>query len=1119
MSIRVALTHRTSYKYDRKIRLGPQVIRLRPAPHARPKIVSYSQTIGPEDHFLNWQQDPFGNYQARAVFEEPTDRFEVLVDLVVDMIAINPFDFFVDENVFHAPFSYGQELARDLAPYLVDEIAGTQFDALGEDLKARWRESEGQEVRTVDFLVALNQRVFDLVDYLVRMEPGVQSPEETLTKKSGSCRDSAWLLVNLLRRVGIAARFVSGYLIQLAPDERVEGEANGPEADFTDLHAWAEAFIPGAGWIGLDATSGLFAGEGHIPLAATPMPGSAAPITGALEPCDVTFDFDMQVRRLREPARITKPLTDLQWEAVDQAGQAVDDILMSEDVRLTMGGEPTFIASSDRDAEEWTIAAVGPTKRQFADTLARRLLKKFAPGGVLTHGQGKWYPGEPLPRWAYSIVWREDGHPVWNNLDLIEGEKPEVPATPEAAEVYVRSLSEALDLRPEFAQAVYEDPADFIVREGNLPENLTPGDSKLDDPVERERLARIFSEGLSKPAAFVLPLQEAQADSMSGRAIRWMSEIWETRRNSLCLIPGDSPAGFRLPMKSLPWVDPILYPGVQQVDPFVERPALSETSVRRQSRKRREHLSEAAPVAPTETGSQTRDWIDGAGDPVRTALVVQPRDGYLNVFLPPTSKLEAYLDLIETIEAVAEQHGQPVRIEGYGPPRDPRVREIKVTPDPGVIEVNIHPVSTWPDLRDNTRIFYEEARACGLDASGFMVDGRPTGSGGGAHITVGGAQASDSPFLRRPDVLGSIIRYWQAHPSLSYLFAGMFIGPTSQAPRIDEARSDLLFEMELALKQLPEKGASGVPPWLVDRVLRHLLVDVTGNTHRAEICIDKLYSPDGPAGRLGLVEFRGFEMPPHWQMNAAQQLILRALIAWFWKTPNTAPLIDHGHGLTDQFLLPDVLWADFKTVLGDVSAGLGIDLDPNWFVAQFDFRFPLAGRIEHDGYVLELRNALEPWHVLGEEGAATGTARFVDSSLERLQVKLTTPRGARPLKVACNGNELPFQMGLRDGEQICGVRFRSWLPESCLHPTIAPHGPLIFDLFDPVQSRAVAGCTYHTSHPGGRNFETRPINALEAEGRRLARFYPHGHTAGFTSLSSQGRSPGFPYTLDMRLLS
>ena len=1124
MTIRVSLTHRTSYQYDKKIDLGPQTIRLRPAPHTRTPIVSYSQKIQPASHYLNWQQDPFGNYQARAVFPDPTDHFSVEIGIVADMIAINPFDFFLDEEAFHVPFLYDANTKAELQPYLATHVSGEMYNRVAAQTVKLWHSGDKSDFRTIDFLVELNQALQKQIKYIVRMEPGVQTPEETLKRGEGSCRDSAWLLVNLLRHVGIAARFVSGYLVQLAPDEIPVDGPKGPEEDFTDLHAWAEAFVPGAGWIGLDATSGLFAGEGHIPLAATPNPSSAAPISGSLDPCEVSFDFEMSVTRLVEPARITKPFTALQWGALDKAGQAVDTLLEARDVRLTQGGEPTFVASDDRDAEEWTIDATGPTKQAYADKLARRLRDRFAKGGVITHGQGKWYPGEPLPRWAYSVIWRRDGVPLWNSPHLIADTESETAAV-ESATRFSQALTETLGLEKSFVQPLYEDPAEHLLKEANLAINVTAQDNKLDDPVERTQLARVFERGLGEPVGFVLPLQEAQADATAGRSVKWMSEIWRTRRDKLFLLRGESPAGFRLPMKALPYVPEAEYPMIQAVDPFTSLPALPIVNIQKQK-------DEGAPV-PRETSEASNQSVtvtdggnaDHSGDnddgppPVRTALVIEPRRGFLSIFLPPTETGEAYIDLIAAVEQTALELGQPIRLEGYPPPKDSRFDEIKVTPDPGVIEVNIHPSASWDDLRDKTEALYEDAKAIGLDASGFMIDGRPTGSGGGAHVTLGGATAPESPFLRRPDVLGSIIRFWQNHPSLSYFFAGMFIGPTSQAPRMDEARSDLLYEVELALSQLPKANDKDFPPWLVDRILRHLLVDVTGNTHRAEICIDKLYSPDGPAGRLGLVEFRAFEMPPHWQMNVAQQLLLRALVAWCWETPYTHPLISHGTALHDQFMLPEAIWTDFKSALGKISTGVGVGIDPEWFRAQFDFRFPAAGRKELDGAVLELRHALEPWHVLGEEGAATGTTRFVDSSLERLQVKLIIPRSDRRLAVFCNGRRIPMHAADTAGEQIGGVRFRAWLPSSCLHPQIKPHGPLVFDIVDEDIGASLGGCTYHPEHPGGRNFKTRPVNALEAEGRRLSRFFDHGHTSGaFEEVIPKTTIPKTPWTLDLRVV-
>jgi uncharacterized protein (DUF2126 family)/transglutaminase-like putative cysteine protease len=1063
MALKVAITHKTHYNYDRAVNLSPHVIRLRPAAHSRTPIESYSLKIEPKDHFINWQQDPFGNYLARIVFPNKTDKLHIDVELIANLVTINPFDFFVEDSAQNYPFKYSDTLKKELKPYLKVTEKSKRLDKFVKSIDV-------SEKPIIDFLVELNQKIYSYLNYTIRLEPGVQTCAYTLGKKLGSCRDFAWLFVQVLRRLGLASRFVSGYLVQLSADVESLDGPSGPKEDFTDLHAWTEVYIPGAGWVGLDATSGLFAGEGHIPLACTPHYDSAHAIEGASDKCEVEFEYGNSVTRIFESPRVTKPYREEQWKSIYELGFKVDNDLFENDVRLSMGGEPTFVSIDDMESDEWNNAADGEHKRFLANNYSRKLLSSFTNGGLLHHAQGKWYPGEPLPRWQTTIFWRKDSKPVWEDSTLLADMNETYPYTNEDAKKFLSELALTLGVSDENILNAYEDPVYYIMKEASMPLDIDVMSYDLKDSLERKTIAEKLAHGLNNEIGYILPL---------GFGItKWITSKWDFRREHLFLTPGNAPIGLRLPLESLLHKPHVEIAQNFDIDLFAATPKLGDyiSSVKKRIKK----LSKKTSVQNTYF------------EYVKTALGAEIRDGKLCIFLPPLKETEPFLDLVASIEQVAKKLNLKVILEGYEPPHDNRTERIKVTPDPGVIEVNIHPSSNWKDLHDNINTLYEDARLSRLGTEKFMVDGRHTGTGGGNHVTIGAMKPEDSPLLRNPLLLQSLITFWQHHPGLSYLFSGAFIGPTSQAPRVDEGRAENLYELEIAFSQIPQDGF--VPFWMTDRLFRNLLTDITGNTHRSEFCIDKLYSPDSSTGRLGILELRGFDMPPHKEMALLQMLLVRALVSAFWKKPYKRKLVRWGTRLHDEFLLEHYVKEDIKSVVEYLNDE-GYEFELDWFDPFFEFRFPLHGMTKIEGMNIEIRSAIEPWHVLGEESGSQGTSRYVDSSLERLQIKVNDFVKERYI-ITCNGVEIPMLETSTHGEYVCGVRYKAWQPWSALHPTIGVDTPLTFDVIDTWNLKSIGGFNYFVSHPGGRSYDTFPVNSYEAESRRINRYWDFNNSQG-----------------------
>jgi uncharacterized protein (DUF2126 family) len=1011
------------------------------------------------EHFLSWQLDPSCNQQARVLFPKKTSEFAVEVNLIADLSPLNPFDFVLDPAAEEYPFQYAPSLARDLHSYLLVDPPGALLRAFLEDCR-------DQRTSTLNLLLMLNRKTRDEIGYVTRIEQGIQTSEETLQKRSGSCRDSAWLLTECLRNLGIAARFASGYLIQLASGNSTELSSSNSSAqsDSADLHAWTEAYVPGAGWIGLDPTSGLVAGEGHIPLACTSSADQAAPIEGTAEQASTEFSYALSVRRMDEALPRSQIDADARWLRIRRLAHEVDQDLDAHDVRLTMGGEPTYVGIDDPESAQWNIDALGDAKWKCGLNLIQALREKLAPGGLLHYGQGKWYPGEQLPRWALSCFWRADGVPVWEDAKLIALDNHDYGLKPSDALRFMQTLTRRLQ-------------------------------------VKAENILRAIEQGAQTTEAvgYILPIRRRQIHGV----LYWSSQWWFSKDGTIVLSPGDSPIGYRIPTEEIPWTAPDKLEYTSEDERFADRVRLPSGKPRRMELFDRE--PEADPLPPVTQSD------DNVLELIRPALCVQVRDGRLHVSLPYAPILADYLDLVSAVEDTCQFLQVPIWAEGYAPAADPRLRSFSVTPDPGVLEINMPPAQNWDELEQMNMLLDHEARKNRLVSEKYNFNGNRDATGGGSHIVIGGLTLADGPIMRRPDLLRSMIRFWQNHPSLSYLFSGMYVGPTSQYPRVDETRNDALYELDLAFRYLP---STDCPPDIVDGLFRNLLADMTGNTHRAEFCIDKLFPPEGLGLRLGLLELRAFEMAPDVRMGLLQMLLVRALVCAFWKAPFDHPLIPWGTTLHDRFMLPEFVQQDFVEVLDHLRRS-GFDFETDWFESHFEFRFPKLGSISADGVRVELRRALEPWNVLAEETTSGRTVRNVDSSVERVQVKVSGQTPASRYLVACNGRRVPL-LSTEPGVAVAGVRFRARKLSATMHPLIPVHPPLTFTLLDRRNGRSLGQCTYRIEPPEGREYKTRPMDSAEALARRVERFEVANPVVP-VPVPEEEINDAFPGTLDLRL--
>tara|TARA_R110002049_G_scaffold4601_5_gene32614 strand:- start:850809 stop:854156 length:3348 start_codon:yes stop_codon:yes gene_type:complete len=1106
MTTRVALSQHVGYVFDRQMDPTTLWLRLRPAPHTAAKLEAYSIKVHVAQPWLTWARDPFENHLGRLDLPEPFSAIAFDSEFIADLEPVNPFDFFVEPYANDFPFEYPDQLRKELTPYLHRTTCGPAF---------------------VDWLIDLDRSPRYMVEFLTKMKDHVC---ENLTLKGlsddkpidldavirqggGSPRDLAWVLTQSLRALGLAARFTSGYLISLGLDE--EGNIREDESDdMASMHAWSEVFVPGAGWIGLDPSMGVFTAENHIPLASAPDPFRTVPVVG-VDPTRVSSERnEIRIRRLL-PVTPDEPLSETHVRDITAAGRMVDAALREEQVKLCSSAEVNFVSAVNAGAAEWTDQTMGPDKLRSAYALLDRLRTQWAPGAAVHLCQGEHIQGEASARWRLSCCYRSDGQPLWRNGKLLAGDRcPDRIATATDARLFSQSLADNLGIHSQFVTAAHEDPFEyFAANPMTLP--LAPQADDLSDPLGRQRLANQLSTPQSEPAGYVLPLRWDFTKQ------QWTSGTWTFRRDHLYLLPGSFAMGFRLPLHSLS--KDATEPDDIAIEPslFEEKPVLPETHGEVSARQ-----FELSHISDAQQHPAVADDKRNVRAP-RTAICVEVRDGVIHVFIPPIHYVEHYVGLVAAVESAAQIHGLPVVLEGYEPPPDPRLKRFAIEPDNGLLRLFLPMASSWQQQSELYDVAYTEGKAVGLDYEhGGRRDEARQRPNSYTSLTLAGPTPAESPFLTRPQILRSLIAYWQNHPSLSYFFSGTLIGPSGTAPRPDEGRDDALYELGIALERFPKDSSL---PWMPDRLLRHLLADSSGNMHRAETRVDQLYAPERQSRRRGQIVLRSFDMPSHPRLADLQSLLVRSLIARFSHLSYTKPLIDWQSALHDRFMLPEVLWDDLSEIIDELKES-GFPLQREWFAPLKEFNFPKLGSVQIGDITLELRRAHEPWPLLAEEITGGGMARFIDIANERIQVAVT---GMPPDRYAlmCNQQSVPMNPGVVQGDYVAGVRYKACQPPSTLHPTVWPTSELVFDLIDTWTGRAIGGCTYYPAPPLTWTYGTTGAPAIAgATGQRPADD-PPPITMGATPVTGRFKESGsgigpveppkphddrrFPYSLDL----